>query len=477
MGGLDGALARSAEDFYLQLDPRQQLLARRVFLRLTALGDGTEDTRRPARMTELIGLAEDGAEDDIVAVLDRAAAARLLTLDSERVELAHEALIQRWRRLHGWLTEDREALRVHRDLTEAAHTWEALGRDSGALYRGTRLELATGLDRASLSARERKFLDASLAVRTAEREATRRRVQLRRTAVGLLSALLVLATTTAIYAVRAQRTADRQRDIASSQRVAEKAAALRAVNPSLAAQLGLAAYRLSATPQARGAVLSTFAAPYATELTGRTGIITTVATSTGGLLLTVGGANGTVDLWRAADPHKPRRLSVLPRPASPVRTAAISPDGRLLATGGADGTVTVWHAGDARRPRPLAHLPAGAGPVVALGFGPGGRTLVTTARNDIRLWHMSEPRRPRRLAARHVGAAVTAMAFHRDGRMLATGHSDHTVRLWEVTEAGAGLRQSSTAAGHDGDVNAVAFAANGRTLATGARTSPCGCGT
>ena len=56
-GGLEGALARTAEEFYQELDPGRQQLARQVFVRLTALGDGTEDTRRPARLEELDGLA------------------------------------------------------------------------------------------------------------------------------------------------------------------------------------------------------------------------------------------------------------------------------------------------------------------------------------------------------------------------------------------------------------------------------------
>jgi hypothetical protein len=36
------------------------------------------------------------------------------------VEVAHEALIREWPALRGWLEEDREGLRIHRHLTEAA---------------------------------------------------------------------------------------------------------------------------------------------------------------------------------------------------------------------------------------------------------------------------------------------------------------------------------------------------------------------
>ncbi|MFM9553920.1 XRE family transcriptional regulator [Streptomyces caniscabiei] len=485
-GGLEGALARTAEEFYQELDPGRRRLARQVFVRLTALGDGTEDTRRPARLQELQGLAapsgEGGGEepddspgpapghDEIRAVLDLAAGARLLTLDRDRVELAHEALIRCWPRLHGWLTEDREATRGARRLTEAAQTWEALGREPGALYRGTRLALAAGLDRTAMSASERAFLDAGLAAQAAERAAERRRTRLRRLGVGVLGVLLVLTTTTAALAVRAQRTADEQRDVVGSQRAADRAAALRTVDPALAAQLSLAAYRLAPTPEARGGVLSTFATPYATRLTGPPGAVTAVAFSADGRVLVTGDSERTVRLRRVPDAHHPGAPVTLGRLGGPVRTLAVRSDGRLLAAGGEDGTVALWNIGDPRRPRLTARLRAGAGPVVGVAFGPDGHTLVTAARDGMRVWRLSDGRRPHGLAPLKTGSDVTAVAFHRDGRTVATGQGDGTVRLWELAGSGERLRRLSAATGrdgHSGQVNTVAFSPDGRRLATG----------
>ena len=47
-GGARGAIARSADEVIAGLDPDDAALAREIFLRVTALGEGAEDTSRRA---------------------------------------------------------------------------------------------------------------------------------------------------------------------------------------------------------------------------------------------------------------------------------------------------------------------------------------------------------------------------------------------------------------------------------------------
>ncbi len=47
-GGVRGAIAKTAESVYQRLTPEQQPIARSIFIRLTELGEGTQDTRRRA---------------------------------------------------------------------------------------------------------------------------------------------------------------------------------------------------------------------------------------------------------------------------------------------------------------------------------------------------------------------------------------------------------------------------------------------
>ena len=60
IGGVLGALGRRAEEVYGGLDQDGKDASRQLFLRLVALGEGTEDTRRRVLRAELEGLTVNG---------------------------------------------------------------------------------------------------------------------------------------------------------------------------------------------------------------------------------------------------------------------------------------------------------------------------------------------------------------------------------------------------------------------------------
>ncbi len=181
-GGVRGAIAETAETVFTdQFTHEQQVIARRIFLRLTELGDetATGDTRRRATFKELI--LKPAETDATQAVLKALADARLITTSEDSVQVAHEALIREWPTLRGWLEDNREGLRLHRQLTEAAQEWLAVERESDILYRGARLAQAREWADAhaeDMNALEREFLAASIEFsesEAAEREAARQR--------------------------------------------------------------------------------------------------------------------------------------------------------------------------------------------------------------------------------------------------------------------------------------------------------------
>ncbi|TWP52319.1 hypothetical protein FKR81_12205 [Lentzea tibetensis] len=242
-GGIEHAVARTAEEVFFAFSPDEQRAARLLFLRLIALGEGTEDTKRRVPRREL----------DADSLLDRLVSARLVTLDRDSVELTHEALIRSWPRLRDWIAEDRDGLRAHRQLIDATDAWEAHGRDPDALYRGVRLVQAKDLGEV-LSGREREFLDASVVADTARQVAVRRRTRRLRLFVALLSVLVLLLAGVVLYANSAEQTSVEQRNNALSLRAADAAVDLIGTDSRDAVRIALAAYRVSATAEARDAL-------------------------------------------------------------------------------------------------------------------------------------------------------------------------------------------------------------------------------
>ena len=122
-GGVQGAVARLAEQAYGKLTPDEQRAARRILLRLAGSGEDDAVVRRRVALGEL----EVDHDEQAARVLEVMAASRLVTVGKGTAEVAHEALLREWPRLRGWLEEDVDGRRLHRRVTEAARDWDAAG--------------------------------------------------------------------------------------------------------------------------------------------------------------------------------------------------------------------------------------------------------------------------------------------------------------------------------------------------------------
>ncbi|GAK58630.1 WD-40 repeat protein [Candidatus Vecturithrix granuli] len=190
IGGVWGSLAQRADDVYANLTPLQQIAAQWILLQLTRFGEGTEDTRRRATMTEL--LPYQGHAADIEIVVQKLTDARLLTTNQgetghEAVEVSHEALIRGWPRLREWINENRTDHLIHEQLREIAAEWDKHQRDHGYLYQGTRFKEIhqwVKTHESDLSQLEQEFLQ--------DCRRSYRRGQIRRIGVGLMTLVLAV---------------------------------------------------------------------------------------------------------------------------------------------------------------------------------------------------------------------------------------------------------------------------------------------
>ncbi|RPJ24401.1 MAG: hypothetical protein EHM33_17965, partial [Chloroflexi bacterium] len=490
-GGVHGAIAHTAESVYQNLSPAEQTIARNIFLRLTELGEGTEDTRRRASFEELMPQTEEvGA---VRMVLNTLAEARLVTLGEDSAEVAHEALIREWPTLREWLNQDREGLRLHRHLTEAAHDWELLERDPGALYRGAHLaqarEWAASHPKA-LNEGERAFLTASIeqeqceeqereAQQQRELEATRKlatteraraeeqahsanRLRIRNrviTTVG--TAALVLAVIAFVFgtqAVAERDRADQQRDLALNAQATAQAEGQRAesekhlaisrelsiasvnnlsLDPERSILLALQALDQSDTPEARDALhraIQTFRVQFAVR---HADVVGDVTYSPDGTRLATASDDGTAKIWNAATGKELLTLNTGPSASVAFSPECVSPPeasaercGTRLATANYEAkTATIW---DAATGHELLTLTGHTGGVNQVVFSPDGTRLATASDDTTaKVWNARTGEELFTLTG-HTDI-VSSIAFSPDGTRLITGSWDHTAKVWDMT--------------------------------------------
>lgn len=208
LGGIDGALARRAEQVFESLPERVQASLPVVLRALVTLAPAGEFTASKSPQQGALS-----SSPEVAALVDAFVRARLFVAKladdgSATVELAHEALLGHWPRLSRWLEEDRESMRVSARVAEQAALWNQNGRSADYLLAAGKpsSEAAELLARrgAELGDAERQLIEASLA-----RE--RRRRRRRHRGMASLLALALIAVTSALVAAVASHKAEIRR--------------------------------------------------------------------------------------------------------------------------------------------------------------------------------------------------------------------------------------------------------------------------
>ena len=462
-GGVAGALRRRAQITYDNLTPQQQALTRTLFVRLTSLGEGVLDTRRRVQRSELYPAEGDHTELDIVLGALSAEQARLIVVDQNDVQITHEALLEQWDTLNGWLHDNREDLQTHRRLTQAAQEWEDLSRDTGALYQGAKLATAAGWadDHGNeLNTTEHEFLEASRQRTTDELEAEQLRSRrLQRRLIGAIAALTlaVAGIAGALWALNRATNAEAAAGTlaleARTRELAVSSGAALAHDPQLAGLLAVEAAETATLDSGVSrsapfaALYGVVASPQDVTLDHFTWVKSAVFSPDGTRIVTASW-DDTARVWDLDG----TLLATLSH-GSGVDSAVFSPDGIRIVTASLDGTAKVWDVGGGL----LATLNHD-GWVVSAAFSSDGNTIVTASWDDTaRVWDLDGTL----LATLSHDDNVNAAGFSLDGTRIVTASSDDTAKVWSLD--GDLL---ATLEGHSFVVSSAVFSPDGTRVVT-----------
>jgi WD40 repeat protein len=467
-GGVHGAIAKSADLAYKSLTVNQRREAAALFLRLVKTDDSIADTRRPVTFDELFDGRALAYADDLAEIIDVFITHRLLTVDTQTVEICHEALLSAWPQLQDWLDEDRAGRRIHGKLTETARGWREDGRPTESLYQGSALAAAAEWadqpgHREALNALEQEFLTASQTRRLASWAAERRRIRRGYQLVSSLVVLVLVAAGASLYARQVATSADHQAQLSLSRQIAGTANRLRQKDPALAAQLALTSYRVAPTADARAALLDSSATAMPRRMKAAQALASVIASA--GTLMAMGTDTGQVQLWRIPTAGAPTRIGTNLTINHAVAALTLSNDGTLLAAGDQSGTVSVWHIDNPAHPIAV-HVPQpDPGRLFGLAFSNDDSLLAAGVGNTLTyLWHLGTNAPP--VALKGPRAAVKSVVFSPNGHLLAAGGDDDTVHMWDVSVAERPLPLPSLT-GPTSKIFAIAISPDNGTLAAG----------
>ncbi|WP_187285034.1 toll/interleukin-1 receptor domain-containing protein [Streptomyces sp. OR43] len=284
---------------------------------------------------------------------------------------------------------------------------------------------------------------------------TRRNLRTARAVAAALGALLLVASTLSVVAIRSRAEAARQRDQAVVQQLITQSSLLAGRDPFAARLKALAAWRISPSPETRFAVLDALANPASGVLTHSVPV-EAVAFSPDGRTVASGGGDGVVRLWRTRTQQAAGQPLIGHHQS--ITSIAFTPDGRTLASSGFDGTVRLWDV--ASRTQIGAPFVTAAGAVLSVAFSRYGRTLVTVDEDDsgtIREWDLATHRQ----IGRPLSGPGQFLAMNSEGSVGSRAVQDG-VQLWDIASRRqvGGVLQS-----RGGIVTSLSFSPDGKVFA------------
>ncbi|MHC5741441.1 MAG: nSTAND1 domain-containing NTPase [Nostoc sp.] len=485
LGGIQGALERSSQAVYESLDAQMRECAKWIFLSLTQLGEGTEDTRRRVHKSELIVKKYPAAL--VEKTLNALTTAKLVVMNLEEdtnitegskgdnktstppsplspspitVEVAHEILIRHWSTLRWWLEENRDRLRKQRQIEQASQLWLQRSQQADFLLQGVRLAEAEDIYikyTDELSADVQRFIEACLVQRKQQQQQEKTRLKQAQKAVVALSVLGLAAVcfgSLAYWKSQAAQlreiealNASSQANLLSHQQLEALIASVKA-GKQLKNTFGAPADLQTQTLGVLQQVIS--GTQERNRLEGHSAEVSSVSFSPDGKTIVSASNDKTAIIWG----RDGTKLRTLTGHTDIVRSVSFSPDGQMIATASFDCTVKLWRTSDGGLIRTLKGHTA---EVLSLSWSANGKMIATgSADRTAKIWQVSDGHLLRTFSGYR--DFVNSVSFSPNGEILAIASADKTVKLWRVSD---GLLQK-TLLGHSAGVSSVAFSPDGQ---------------
>ncbi|HEY9641130.1 MAG TPA: caspase family protein, partial [Coleofasciculaceae cyanobacterium] len=503
LGGVSGTLQKQATGVFNSLSSEEQSVAKRIFLALTQLGEGTEDTRRRAMKSELVSLAF--PVELVEQVVEKLVAAKLVItshdgeqpfLDTqdqagtnlksslvnsctrEIVDVAHETLIRNWSLLRNWLEESRDMLRRLRRIEQATQEWDSAGQPLAGEYllQGLRLRDAEDFRQIyphELSALSQRYVAISHeAIRRARRES--RQLQIAVPAVLLMTLAAVLSQ------YRGAAHSPAEIDYQPQMTSAPEQAAIAQTIPRDASRDPMAALlvsQLASQPahpsyEAQANLRSTLQnLRLQMELRGHEGAVHQLSFSPDQHRLATAGEDGTIRLWALnsqtilnmhLEPTRILSWSESGSNKASIAAIAFSPDGQQVAAIAQDSSVVkIWSVAAGAVRLQLTELAA----VKQVMFSPDGN-WIATAQSDrtLSIWRADTGQLQTRLSQPD---DITQLQFSANGQLLLAAAANKA-QLWRLTaDPTQQLKlQALATLSHPGSITCASFSPSGRSIAT-----------